>query len=345
MGGQLRDVITQYKTLKQEHTEKCARLEYLEISAVEGTCNSDDDKCSSGDNKKVVIQMKAFEDELKKAKKDAKEAINDKETRENDLRIVLTHYGKLQKMCETTAKEFDDVTKQYQQEVEKVKVLEQQGYGINMGPPVDNDDDDDEEKKKKDDITVGEIVKERKDKKLSQEVNDDETEITTNEHEEIDRTRCEEIEELERRLKESKELLESSSWKDAKIATTMADLKSTKEYVEQLESERNKLQVDLCTLKSQLLLARREVNKIEERQESREVQFRTAVANHHQLQQVYASLQDKYADTNTELEKSKQTTKRAANIHGQYKKLQSDHDVVVERLERLKIEMTIFRDL
>merc|ERR1712194_634039 len=151
--------------------------------------------------------------------------------------------------------------------------------------------------------------------------------------------------ELERRMKECKELLESSSWKDAKIATTMADLKSTKEHVELLESERNKLQVDLCTLKSQLLLARREVSKIEERKESREVQLRTAVANHHQLQQVYTSLQDKYEDTNTELEKSKQITKRAANIHGQYKKLQSDHDVVVERLERLKIEMTIFRDL
>merc|ERR1712194_426285 len=298
---------------------------------------------------------KALEDELEKAKKDAEEAINEKVTRENDLRIVLKHYGKLQKMCETTAKEFDDLTKKYQQAVEKVEVLEQQGYGINMEPPVDNNNDD-EQKKKEDDITVGEIVKEREDKKVTQQANDDETEITTNEHEEIDRTRCEEIEELERRLKECKELLESSSWKDAKIATTMADLKSTKEHVELLESERNKLQVDLCTLKSQLLLARREVSKIEERQESREVQLRTAVANHHQLQQVYTSLQDKYEDTNTELvkskqitkvelEKSKQITKRAANIHGQYKKLQSDHDVVVERLERLKIEMTIFRDL
>mmetsp|Transcript_25224 Transcript_25224/g.69562 ORF Transcript_25224/g.69562 Transcript_25224/m.69562 type:complete len:113 (-) Transcript_25224:185-523(-) len=107
-------------------------------------------------------------------------------------------------------------------------------------------------------------------------------------------------------------------------------------------------------MKSELLLARREANKAVERKDNGQDHLRTAITDHHRLQQTYSSLQKKFEAVQAELEitkqqanaheqAEKQARKRATSAHSQYKKLQEDHDVVVERLEKLKIEMTISR--
>ena len=329
--SQLRDVIAQYKTLKQEHTVKCAKLQRLEMFAND----------ASGDNSMVMTEISALEKELEKSKNKSQEAVKGKQTREDDLRIVLQHYEKLQKKYESTTKELWSVTKKYKDTVGKVEVLERKVYVTKNGPSSINQVEitAEEEEKKEDDgcSNAQEAV-----------VDNDEVADSNNSNNnkgEPDGTLSHD--ELERQLKECKE---SSSCKDVKIATTLTELKTMKEYVEKLETDKNQLQTDLSTLKSELLLASREVNNEDERQDSRETQLRTAIANHQQLQKVYASLQSKYDGTKAELEKCKQISKatsveeqrlrkRAANIHGQYKKLQLDHDVVVERLERLKIEM------
>merc|ERR1719343_1102276 len=86
--GQLRDVIAQYKTLKIEFSEKCEKLSRLELAS-EGL-----------ENNKGIQEMKTMGDDLEKAKKEATEAIAGKEARENDLKIVLEHYEKLQQKYE-----------------------------------------------------------------------------------------------------------------------------------------------------------------------------------------------------------------------------------------------------
>ena len=309
--SQLRDVIAQYKTLKQEHTVKCARLQRLEMF----------DTDASGDNSMAMKEISVLEKELEQSKNNTEEAVKGKQTREDDLKIVLQHYEKLQKILESTTKELLTVMEKYEDTVEKVEVLERKVNGTKKGAPSVNEV---EEEKKEDD---GSSNKEEPDGTLS-------------------------LDELERQLEECQE---SSSFKDTKIATTMTELKTMKEYVEKLETDKNELQNDLSTLMSELLLARHEVeNNAGERQDQdsqeTETQLRKAVANHSQLQKVYASLQTKYDSTRSELEKCKQLSKatsveeqrlrkKATTIQSQYTRLQSDHDVVVERLEKLKIQM------
>jgi len=158
----------------------------------------------------------------------------------------------------------------------------------------------------------------------------------------------EEVENLENMLKESKE---SVVWKDDKILKTLSELKQAKKKVKALESDKKDLAAELSAVKSKLLMAQKETENAEEKQDSGQDRLRTAIAKHHQLQQVYDSLLKKFEDSRAELQKAKKdfnvkeqeekhARKRAATIHTQYKKLKEDHDVVVQRLEKLKEEMT-----
>ena len=275
--GQLREVIAQYKALKQEYSDKCAKLARLEL-AVDGL-----------DNDKAMKEMKTMEEDLEKAKKDATEAVAGKEARENDLKIVLLHYEKLQQKYETLKGEINSV------------------------------DEPTQEEKKEDPGSIDEEVNQK-----------------------------ENIQNLEKLLKESKE---SMSWKDEKIAKTLTELKEAKHELETIGSEKKELEIKLSEMKSNVLLARKEAENAEGRQNNGQDHLRTAIAKHHQLQQVYDSLLKKFGDTSSELQKAKNdikvkeqeekhARKRAAAVHGQYKKLQEDHSVVVQRLEKLKLEMT-----
>jgi len=299
--GQLKDVIAQYKSLKQEHTDKCAKLTHLEI-ALNGL---DDDS--------AIMEMKKMEEAVNQAKKDADKAVKAKEARERDMRIVLQHYEKLQMKFEKLKAKYDSAT------------TDHDGVTENQGRVP---------------LPKNLTYEENKDEQDTYPTGDDGD------------ARLQEVEQLEKLLKESKESL---TWRDEKIVKALAELKAAKEQVEDVETEKEQLQVDLSKLKSQLLLARREANKAEERQGSGHDHLRTAIVNNHRLQQTYSSLQRKFEEVNADLKQSKeqvkvheqgekQARKRASIVHTQYKKLQTDHDVVVERLEKLKIQMTISHD-
>jgi len=279
--GQLREVIAQYKTLQTEHSEKCAKLTRLEV-AMEGL-----------ENDQAIKGMQTMEQDLERAKQDVSEAIAGKDARENDLKIVLEHYEKLQR------------------KYEKLK-----GEVKSTGKP--------QEEKKEDPECMVEEEKQR-----------------------------ESISNLEKLLKQSKE---SMGWKDEKIAKTLTELKEAKQELETIQNERKELEVELSEMKSNVLLARKEAENAEGRQNNGQDQLRTAVAKHHQLQQVYDSLLKKFGDTTSELQKAKNdikvkeqeekhARKRAATVHSQYKKLQADHGVVVQRLEKLKVEMNINKEI
>ena len=275
---QLRDVIMQYKKLKQEHEDKCATLDRLKNAC---------------DNEEKIKQMTKLEEKLVTAKKNAEDAANSKDARENDLRIVLKHYEALQKKHESTIQKFHDVSQKYKQSMKQVKLLEHRFKGPSTGVSKEGGGNYADDSK-------------REIEKLTKEM-----QLKLNEYE------------------------KSSKRKDAKIVTTLTDLKTWKEQVVKLRHEKMTLQDNLSTLKSQLLVARRDSS--------------------HKLQQEHTELQGQYKDVQMELEnmekvsnvhrdEEKRARKRAALIHAQYKKLQHDHDIVVQRLERLKAEMTIFRD-
>ncbi|KAL3914225.1 MAG: hypothetical protein SGARI_000236 [Bacillariaceae sp.] len=167
--SQIREVIGQYKTLKQEHARSQSKIKRLE-SIVES-----DKKIAANTTKSVGIsensrtertsssagvsatkmasmtsqlaayegqihklqnqrdaameQMKEMEEELEKAKSENEGAVEGKKTREKDLRIVLSHYEKLQKKYEETTKEFSSLTQKYEETVSKIDVLETQFSG------------------------------------------------------------------------------------------------------------------------------------------------------------------------------------------------------------------------
>eukprot|EP00537_Pseudo-nitzschia_pungens_P006645 CAMPEP_0172366370 /NCGR_PEP_ID=MMETSP1060-20121228/14791_1 /TAXON_ID=37318 /ORGANISM="Pseudo-nitzschia pungens, Strain cf. cingulata" /LENGTH=1220 /DNA_ID=CAMNT_0013090195 /DNA_START=92 /DNA_END=3754 /DNA_ORIENTATION=+ len=286
--GQLRDVIAQYKKLKQEHSDTCAKLSHLEV-AINGS-----------DNEVAIKEMRKMEDALEQAKKNSQEAIEAKEAREGDMRIVLEYYEKLKAKFDKLQEKYDGLAEATRHHSEN---------------PVDG-----EEKKEDMDSSDG-----------------DYNQV--------------EAEELEKLLKESKKSL---TGKEEEINKASEELEAAREQIKELEADKEQLQVELSTMKSELLLARREANKAVERKDNGQDHLRTAITDHHRLQQTYSSLQKKFEAVQAELEitkqqanaheqAEKQARKRATSAHSQYKKLQEDHDVVVERLEKLKIEMTISR--
>lgn len=298
--NQLRDVISQYKTLKEEYSEKCEELARLELAA--------DDLGS----KKGIQEMRTMEEALRKAKKEVVEATTGKEARENDLKIVLQHYEKLQLKYEKLKLESDSKTSDESSSGSQSLPFDEAPTQSRISPAV-------EREKKKDPVSTEE----------------------ENKHQD-------EVLKLEKLLKESKV---SINWKDDKIAKTLTELKSAKEEIAILETEKKELEVELSEVKSKLLLAKKEVENAGEKEGSGQDRLRTAIAKHHQLQQVYDSLLKKFGDSRNELQKAKSdikvkeqeekhARKRAATVHTQLKKLQEDHDVVVQRLEKFKEEMT-----
>ena len=278
---QLKDVISQYKTLKAEYSDKCSELDQIKLAA------------AGLDTEEGIKEMQNLTDSLQKAKTNAQEEKKGRKARENDLKIVLQHYEKLQLKYEKIRLKQDS------------KSYDDSSNGSRSQPF-------DEEKKEGDSVSIEDEVKN-----------------------------------LEKLLKESKE---SVTWKDDKIAQTLTELKTAKEEIPKLEAEKEALQVELSEVKSKFLLAQKETDNAEEKQGSDQFRLRTAVTKHHQLQQVYDSLLKKFGDARSELQKvkddikvkeqeEKHARKRATTVHTQYKKLQEDHDVVVQRLEKLKEEM------
>jgi hypothetical protein len=88
--------------------------------------------------------MKVLEAELEKSKMEANTAKDGKKAREQDLRIVLKHYEKLQKKYETLAKEFDDMFSKYYETLQKMDAMEKQ-MNVKVPPPQDIKEREDEE--------------------------------------------------------------------------------------------------------------------------------------------------------------------------------------------------------
>jgi len=300
--GQMKEVIAQYKTLKSDYAEKCDKLNRLELTV--------DDLGSS----KAMKEMKAMEKALEMAAEEAAEAVTGKKARESDLKIVLQHYEKLQLKYTALKRKLDS------------KPFDESLSGCES-------------------VTASQLTDEEKKnpKSMDEEKKEDPGSIEENSKYQ------EEVQNLEKMLKESRE---SMGWKDDKIAKTLTELKEAKELVEILETEKKDLEVELSEVKSNLLLARKKAENADNRQDNGQDKLRNAIANNHKLQQVYDSLLRKFGDTRGELQKAKNNIKvkeqeekharkRAATVHGQYKKLQEDHDVVVQRLEKLKKNMLI----
>eukprot|EP00531_Pseudo-nitzschia_arenysensis_P017230 CAMPEP_0116142886 /NCGR_PEP_ID=MMETSP0329-20121206/15149_1 /TAXON_ID=697910 /ORGANISM="Pseudo-nitzschia arenysensis, Strain B593" /LENGTH=1130 /DNA_ID=CAMNT_0003638155 /DNA_START=73 /DNA_END=3465 /DNA_ORIENTATION=+ len=294
---QLKDVISQYKALKTEYSEKCVEVDRLKIAA-EGL-----------DGGKGMKEMDKLVEAVQTAKKDAEEAAKSKTAREKDLRIVLNHYEKLRLKYEKVRAKLDS----------KDSTPFDEGSCASRSQPFDEASTTEEGQKK------------------SSVASDDESSKYQ-----------EEVENLEKLLKESKD---SVVWKDDKIVQTLTELKSAKGQIKKLEKEKKSLESELSDVKSKLLLAQKETENAEEKKGSGQERLRGAIAKHHQLQQVYDSLLKKFNDSRAELERAKNeikvkkqeekhARKRAATVHTQYKKLKEDHDVVVQRLEKLKEEMT-----
>lgn len=293
---QLKDVISQYKTLKTEYSEKCVEVDRLKVAA------------KGFDGGKGVKEMEKLVEAVQKAKTDAEEAAKGKKAREKDLRVVLNHYEKLRLKYEKVRLKFDS----------KDSSSCDEASCASRSQPFDEASTTEEGHKK------------------SSVASDDESSKYQ-----------EEVGNLEKLLKESKE---SVVWKDDKIAQTLTELKSAKEQIKKLEKDKMSLESELADVKSKLLLAKKETENAEEKQGSGQERLRGAIAKHHQLQQVYDSLLKKFDDSRAELERAKNeikvkeqeekhARKRAASVHTQYKKLKEDHDVVVQRLEKLKEEM------
>jgi hypothetical protein len=155
-------------------------------------------------------------------------------------------------------------------------------------------------------------------------------------------------------LNQLKEAKESSLWKNEKIARVLSELKAAQDQLETLEEEKSRLQSDLSILKGHLLIAQKESANAKERQENREVNLRTAIAKHHRLQQAYEILETKFHEVQEKLEASrkdsklreeeaKEARKRAAGVHAQLRRLQIDHSVVLDQLERLQQELEMYQ--
>jgi hypothetical protein len=296
---QLKDVISQYKKMKEEYSEKCEELARLELAA------------NDLGSKKGIQEMRTMEAALQKAKKEVIEATTGKEARENDLKIVLQHYEKLQGKYDKLKLESDSKTSDEFSAGSNSLPFDEAPTTSRISPAV--------EEKKKDPVSTEE----------------------DNKHQE-------EVLKLEQLLRESKV---SINWKDDKIAKTLMELKSAKEEIVILETEKKELEVELSEVKSKLLHAKKEAENVGEKEDSGEERLRTAVAKHNQLQQVYDSLLKKFGNSRDELQKAKKdikvkeeeekhARKRAATVNTKLKKLQEDHDVVVQRLEKFKEEMT-----
>lgn len=283
--GQLRDVISQYKSLKQDYSDQSDKLARMDL-AVDGL-----------DSEKGVREMKGMEGALERAKRDAAEALEGRQARENDLKIVLQHYEKLQRKHESLKVDF------------------------NSRSCVSFD----EEKKEDADATA----EAKKDNLVSME------------HQE-------EVENLEKFLSKADE---SMNTKNDEISKTLAELTDAKEQIAAYETEKKELEEELSVVKSKLLLAVKQAENAGTREDSGQDKLRNAIAKHHQAQKAYDSLLKKSEGARAELEKNKKlmkvkeqeekiARKRATTIHAQYKKLQEDHSVVVQRLEKIKSNMT-----
>jgi chromosome segregation ATPase len=172
--SQIREVIGQYKMLKQEHAQSQSKLKRLEkviesdkqiavkttksvgvneTSQTERTSSSAEfsyTKMAAMTSQLVAYEsqinklqkqrdaaleeMKEMEGELQKAKDDSISAVEAKKTREKDLRIVLQHYEKLQKKYEATTKDFGEMTQKYKETVQKIDGLEAQINGAEKKP-------------------------------------------------------------------------------------------------------------------------------------------------------------------------------------------------------------------
>jgi chromosome segregation ATPase len=157
---------------------------------------------------------------------------------------------------------------------------------------------------------------------------------------------------LVNKLKEAKE---SSTWKNEKIARVLSELKAVQDQVETLEEEKSRLQSDLSILKGHLLIAQKESANAKARQENREVNLRNTIAKHHRLQQAYETLETTFQEVQENLEaarkdsklreaEAKEARKRAAGVHAQLRRLQIDHSVVLDQLERLKQELEMYKE-
>ncbi len=257
------------------------------------------------DGGKGMKEMEKLVESVQKAKQDAEEAAKGKKAREKDLRIVLQHYEKLRSKYVKIQAKLDS----------KDSLPFDESSCASRSQPFDE-------------ASMGEEGV----KSVSDE---------SSKHQE-------EVENLESLLKESKE---SVVWKDDKIVKTLNELKEAKKKLKALARDKKDLAAELSAVKSKLLMAQKETENAEEKQDSGQDRLRIAIAKHHQLQQVYDSLLKKFEDSRTELQKAKNdfnvkdqeekhARKRASTVHTQYQKLKEDHDVVVQRLEKLKEEMT-----
>lgn len=488
--SQLKEVISQYKTLKRDHQETQLKLERLKkvvgsgwrVSIVETTNSIPESRNSTDDSvatksvamtAKIVAyegqitklqqqrdsaleQMKILEEELEQAKKQAILAIEAKKSRENDLKIVLQHYEKLQNKYEATSKQFEDMIQKYQETPKRndsQSMAETVRGNVSSGmvameereietlpnwdaPEVLGTKEDDEQARKgsdrtcdsrneKDEVSVGKIeapedevhpvhqsslmgdlpevkgidsgvpkeyrlqdnereddecddgsiaqllldmehLKQQKAEKTMQAENptglavqDDVAgaKVIADSRQESPLSLVSAVsgEKYETLTEAVDQVKESPDWKNEKIARVLCELKASQELVEHLQLERNQLQDDLTTTKSQFLLAKRETDKAEERQGSRETHLRTAVAKQFRLQQAYESLQSKFEKVQHELaqaqketklreEELKSVRKRASAAHAQFKKLQTDHSAVLERLSNLEQELLIYKE-
>jgi hypothetical protein len=318
---QLKDVIAQYKTLKEDYSLKCDELKRLVI-ATKGL------KC-----RKAIEEMKAMDVALQQAKKEASEAASKREARENDLKIVLHHYEKLQKKFEVlNSKPFDESS------------AESQSQSFDVSPSVEEekkegsiqDESSDPVGDKNDDLVLVEPIR-KKIPFLKAPVSN----IVVDKKQE-------ELQNLEKQLKS---MQESMAWKDDTIAKTLKKLKEAKEEITILEIENKELEAELSKVESKLSRAKKETGNAQNKEGEGQSKLRDAITEHQQLKDVYDSLLKKYENAEGELknaklqfavkdQEEKHARKRATSLQTQLKKLQEDHNVVVRRSEKLKKELT-----
>jgi chromosome segregation ATPase len=471
---QLREVIAQYKSLKRDNEDLKTKFDRLKVvvdsdkrtSMVATASSTPDSNNFSGSDStgfktaattaKIVAyegqiaklqqqrdaaleQTKVLEEDLAQVKGESHEAIEAKQLRERDLKIVLQHYEKLQTKYEATSQQLEEIVQKYQETVRKIDLMDHSIHRNRAGAreieslPNWNTNEDFQQRKIEtqnegnvrncasiilsDEVSVGKIesphdeidsthrsvtngptnegVEERseshsiddngddgsiaqllkdmehmkrqnaerthKSAEIDEQQKDDscavmqvesQRKVTGNDSSSTGSRANEAIAAPTDILEQAKEI---SAWKDDKIARVLCELKTSQELVELLKSEKCQMEDELSTLQSQVLLAKLETSKAEERHGSRETHLRTAIANHLRLQQAYDSLNSKFEKVQLELaqaqketkikeEEAKGVRKRASSAHAQYKKLQTDHSAVLERLEKLEQELIVYME-
>jgi len=155
-------------------------------------------------------------------------------------------------------------------------------------------------------------------------------------------------------LRKLRKAQEFSEWKSNEITKALCDLEASQDKIKALEEEKTRLKDGLTKLKGQLLLSKRETAKAKERQTNRETSLRNAIANHHRLQEAYDCLESKFDKINEDLanaqkearirkEEAKEARQKASTVHLQLKKLQIDHSVVVDHLDKLNKELKTYK--